>query len=235
MMNGQKQNSLANRVWRRLSRHSFTKHKISRNSIRRFTRKYASQDRTLIIHPEEGLEDFPNHFIVSKRVRDNPDLLVDSQFVELAKIASGTYDTILCAGLLEHLSRPQEFVDNLHRILRPGGRAIIRCSSCFSLHECPDDYFHYTPFGLKILFERWSRFELLSGSCGPFETIAILLQRIHMQCEIAPPLRPLIEVMFHTFPLLDRFIIRQYDKLGWDKSRQCDSMLPSNIQAVVVK
>ena len=120
----------------------------------------------------------------------------------------------VCCGLLEHLSKPQEFVDNLHRILRTGGRAIIRCSSCFSLHECPDDYFHYTPFGLKVLFEKWNRFELLSGSCGPFETIAILLQRIHMQCEIAPPLRPLIEVMFHTFPLLDRFIILTVRQIG---------------------
>jgi len=42
----------------------------------------------------------------------------------------------------------------------------------------------------------------------------------------------LIEVMCHTFPLLDRFIIRQDDKVGWDQSSQYDSMLPLNIQGV---
>jgi SAM-dependent methyltransferase len=223
-------------LWRRLSRHRFGRTKISRRNIHRFTREFASPERTLVIHPEAGLSDFPNHYVVSKRSRDNPDLLVDPQFVGLSQIPSESYRLILCIGLLEHISNPPRFVGDLHRILQPGGKVLISCSACFSLHECPDDYFRYTPFGLKVLFEDWSHFELLRGSCGPFETIGILLQRIHMQCEIAPPLRPFIEMMVHTMPLLDRFVIRQYNTVQYmDERSECDSMLPSNLQAVVVK
>jgi SAM-dependent methyltransferase len=232
-------NAIAERAasrWDTLRRHRFTKTKISRRNIGRFTREFASEQPTLILHPEAGLDDFPNHFIVSKRPEDKPDLLVDSQFEGLSQIESESYPIILCIGLLEHIAEPKRFAGELHRILKPGGKAILSCSSCFSLHECPDDYFHYTPYGLRLVFEGWSHFEVLRGSCGPFETIGILLQRIHIQCDIAPPLRPLIEVMFHTIPKLDRFVTRQYNTVQYrDERSECDSMLPSNLQAVVVK
>ncbi|TVP45851.1 MAG: methyltransferase domain-containing protein [Gemmatimonadales bacterium] len=233
-MNALKQRASAR--WDRLSRHRFTRTKISRKNIQRLTREYASTERTLIIHPEEGLEDFPNHFIVSKRPEDRPDLLVDSQFHGLSAIESESYPIIVCCGLLEHIAEPQRFIDELHRILQPGGKLIVSCSACFSFHECPEDFFHYTPYGLKLLFEKWSGFELLRGSSGPFETIGILLQRIHIQCDISPPLRPILELMFHTIPHLDRFVIRQYETVQVrDETSEIDSMMPSNLQAVIVK
>jgi len=227
---------LATANWERLKRHRFTKRKISRKNIHRFTRDFASTERTLIIHPEAGLDDFPNHLIVSKRKEDQPDLLVDTQFHGLSRIEAESYPIILCIGLLEHIAEPQRFVDELHRILQPGGKLILTCSACFSFHECPDDYFHFTPYGLRVLFDAWSGFEVLRGSSGPFETIGILLQRIHIQCDISPWVRPLVEVMFHSIPRLDRFVERQYNTVQYrDERSECDSMLPSNLQAVVVK
>lgn len=222
-------------LWRRLSRFSFTKEKISRPIIRRFVREYATAEPTLILHPEEGLEHFPNRHIVSKRPLDEPDVLADEAYRNLALLPSGSYRMIVCCGLLEHIPDPQRFVDELHRILMPGGRVLISCSCCFSIHEGPHDYFHYTPFGVRVLFQQWSRFEVLRGSCGPFTTIGILLQRILLQCEVFPPLRPVVELMVHSFPLLDRFVIRQYTTVGRAPGTECDSMLPSNLQVVVVK
>jgi ubiquinone/menaquinone biosynthesis C-methylase UbiE len=223
-------------LWRHWSRSSISSTKISRKNIHRFTREFASPERTLVIHPEAGLEDFPNHYIVSKRAADNPDLLVDTQFERLSEIPAESFRIILCIGLLEHIADPARFVGELHRILMPGGRLVLTCSCCFSLHECPDDYFHYTPFGLKTLFGAWSGFEVLRGSCGPFETIGILLQRILLQCEISPPVRPVVEMMAHTIPRFDRFVRRQYNTVQYkNEQSECDSMLPSNLQAVVVK
>ena len=222
-------------TWRRLSRFSFSDRKISRPLIRRFLAEHASNEATLVLHPEEGLGSFPNRYVVSKRAEDNPDLLVDFAFRDLAKIPAESYSVIVCAGLLEHIPDPQRFVDDLHRILKPGGKVLISCSACFSFHECPDDYFHYTPFGLRLLFAKWDRFEVLRGNCGPFTTIGILLQRILLQSEVFPPLRPIIEVLVHTFPLLDRFVMRQYNTVSKNPEDESDSMLPSNLQAVVIK
>lgn len=222
--------------WRRWSRHSFSTRKISRKNIRRLTREYATDEPVLMLHPEEGFDDFPNRYVVSKRAKDNPDLLVDSQFHDLSNIPSGSHRVIVCIGLLEHIADPPRFVGELHRILAPGGRVILSCSACFSFHECPDDYFHYTPFGLRRLFSDWERFDLLRGSCGPFETLGILLQRILLQAEVFPPARPLLELAVHVVPWFDRLIIRQYNSRRMiDGETECDSMLPSNLQAVVVK
>jgi SAM-dependent methyltransferase len=222
--------------WRRLSRSARSVEKISQKNIHRLAREYASEEYALVLHPEVDNGYWPNRFLVSKRPQDRPDLLVDPQFEGLSRIESESFGLIICMGLLEHIADPHRFVGELHRILKPGGRVVLSVSCCFSLHECPDDYFHYTPFGMRQLFNAWEGFELLRGSCGPFETIGILLQRILMQCEISPPVRPFVEAAVRFFPRLDRFVIRQYNTIQYmDERSECDSMLPSNIHAVVVK
>src|SRR5690606_567101 len=117
-----------------------------------------------------------------------------------------------------------------------GGKLVISASAVFSFHEGPDNFFHFTPHGFRLLFRDWSRIEMLRGASQPFETIGILLQRVLMQCEIFPPLRPVIEVMAGGMRHLDRFVGTQYDNT-WNRTpeHEIDSMLPSNIQAVVVK
>jgi len=222
-------------AWRRLSRFTFRKIRISRPILNRFMRDHATTETTLVLHPEEGLEYFPNRVVVSKRRSDEPDLLVDEGFLDLAKVPPESHRMIVCSGLLEHIPDPQRFVDELYRILTPGGRLLVSCSCCFSIHSGPHDYFHYTPFGIEVLFRRWRRFDVLRGSCGPFTTIGILLQRILFQCEIFPPLRPLIELLAHSFPWLDRLVTRQYTTFSRRPGSECDSMLPSNLQVVVVK
>lgn len=39
--------------------------------------------------------------------------------------ADGPFHKILCFDLLEHVSRPQEVVDQIHALLAPGGRALV--------------------------------------------------------------------------------------------------------------
>ena len=86
------------------------------------------------------------------------------------------------------------------------------------------------------MFRNWAKIEMLRGASQPFETIAILIQRILIQCDIFPPLRPLLEVVCSLFPILDKLIIAQYDIVGnRSAEHKTDSMLPSNIQAVVIK
>jgi SAM-dependent methyltransferase len=222
-------------IWHRLRTYSFAKGKISRPIIRKFVAEHATTARTLVLHPEEGLEHFPDRFVISKREWDRPDMPMDVGYEGLSAVADESFDMILCVGLLEHIPTPQPFVDHLHRILRPGGKVLITCSSTFSLHEGPHDYFRFTIFGMRQLLVRWSHIEVLRGSCGPFTTIGILLQRILMQSEIFPPLRPCLELLAHGFPKLDRFVGRQFSTAARTPGSECDSVLPSNLQVVATK
>lgn len=228
----------SNRIIRNLYRFNLTSWKVSTRNLTRLCREFGTSDRTLVVHSEDvdHQQDFPNAFTVTKRKDIPADMHVDLYYRDLSKIADESYPVILCTGLLEHIPDPERLIGDFHRILQPGGRLIISASSVFSFHECPDNFFHFTPYGFQLLFRDWTRFVMLRGSCMPFETISILLQRINLQCDIFPPVRILVEILFHTVRVLDWFVVRQYDTRQFKTAESItDSMLPSNIQAVVVK
>jgi SAM-dependent methyltransferase len=212
--------------------------KLSRRNLERLCREQATAERCLVVHSEDVdyAPHFPNAFTVTKRDDVPADLHVDRYYRGLANLPEASYPVVLCTGLLEHIPDPQRLIDDLRRILVPGGRLIISASAVFSYHEGPDDFFHFTPFSFELLFERWARFEMLRGSSGPFETIGILLQRILLQTEMHPAVRPLVYAAARRAHLLDRFIGAQYMTVQHrEPAAHIDSMMPSNVQAVVIK
>ena len=58
-------------------------------------------------------------------------------------------DTVLCTDVLEHLFRPQRAWNEIARILKPGGKAIVGVPFLYWVHEAPHDYHRYTSFALK--------------------------------------------------------------------------------------
>lgn len=236
--NMSKDNPITSRIVRRLYKFNLSGRKVSTKNLERLCRETSTKERTLVVHSEdvEYAADFTNAYTVTKREDVPADLHVDVHYRGLDQIADQSYQVILCTGLLEHIPDPDRIIGEFYRILKPNGRLIISASAVFSFHECPNNFFHFTPYGFRLLFKDWSRFEMLRGSSQPFETIGILLQRINLQCDIFPPARLVVEILFRTIPILDRFIIRQYDTREFrDSSSETDSMLPSNIQAVVVR
>lgn len=75
-------------------------------------------------------------------------------------VSSNSFDTIFCAQVLEHLPRPQDALSEYFRVLRPGGKAIISVPHLSNLHNVPNDYFRFTPYGIKTLAEA-AGFEVL--------------------------------------------------------------------------
>ncbi|WOJ92971.1 class I SAM-dependent methyltransferase [Congregibacter variabilis] len=69
-------------------------------------------------------------------------------------IMSCNADTVLSLSVMEHLREPRSFLAEAHRILKPGGAMILQVPFMWGVHEAPHDYFRYTNFGLKYLFEK---------------------------------------------------------------------------------
>ncbi len=230
--------NLRTKIRDRLFRFKLSKKKVSTKNLERLCQENATKELTLVVHSEDVKyeADFPNAFTVTKRKDVPADMHVDLYYRDLAKINNESYSVILCTGLLEHIPDPDRIIKDFHRILKPGGRLIISASAVFSFHECPDNFFHFTPYGFKVLFREWDEFEMLRGSSQPFETIGILLQRIHLQCDIFPPVRLLNEILYRAIPLMDKFISQQYETVQFKNHKSVtDSMMPSNIQAVIRK
>lgn len=224
--------------WQKASRYRFIKKKLSTKNLDRLCSENASEKSTLVVHSEDVDYEpyFPNAFAVTKRPEKPADMHVDLYYEDVSKIESESYDIILCTGLLEHIPDPQRLIDDFRRILKPGGKLIISASAVFSYHEGPDNFFHFTPYGFEVIFKDWSKIKMLRGASQPFETIGILMQRALLQCDIFPPFRPIIEVLSLLIPLFDKGVIKQYRKVGERRDEDLiDSMMPSNVQAVVVK
>ena len=63
-------------------------------------------------------------------------------------------DTIISISVMEHLCEPQIFLNESYRILKDNGTIILQVPFMWWVHEAPYDYFRYTPYGLKYMFEK---------------------------------------------------------------------------------
>lgn len=59
-------------------------------------------------------------------------------------------DVVLALEVLEHMSSPQQLIDESARVLRPGGRLILTVPFMFGIHDYRD-YYRYTPLGLETM------------------------------------------------------------------------------------
>ena len=60
-------------------------------------------------------------------------------------------DTIVCSGVLEHVSDPHQAVKETYRALKFGGRVFLETPFMQTVHAAPKDFFRWTPEGLKKL------------------------------------------------------------------------------------
>ena len=65
-----------------------------------------------------------------------------------------SFDAVLCNQVLEHVFNPNEFVAEMYRVLKPGGRLILTVPFVWDEHEQPVDYARYSSFGLRALIEQ---------------------------------------------------------------------------------
>lgn len=64
------------------------------------------------------------------------------------------FDSVLCNQVLEHVFVPDAFLEEIHRVLKPGGRLLLTVPFVWDEHEQPWDYARYSSFGLTALLER---------------------------------------------------------------------------------
>ncbi len=63
-------------------------------------------------------------------------------------------DTVISLSVMEHLCEPEVMLRSAYSLLRPGGKIVLQVPFQWQVHEAPHDYFRFTPFGLRHLFEK---------------------------------------------------------------------------------
>lgn len=64
------------------------------------------------------------------------------------------FDSLLCNQVLEHVFNPDEFLGEINRVLKSGGKLLLTVPFVWDEHEQPYDYARYSSFGLKVLLEK---------------------------------------------------------------------------------
>ncbi len=65
-----------------------------------------------------------------------------------------SFDSAICTAVLEHLEEPELALRECHRVLKPEGIAIYSVPFIWHLHEEPRDFYRFSKYGLKYLFEK---------------------------------------------------------------------------------
>jgi ubiquinone/menaquinone biosynthesis C-methylase UbiE len=63
------------------------------------------------------------------------------------------FDHVLLTQVLEHIPEPPLVLAELYRVLAPGGLILCSVPLFYEEHQKPYDYFRYTQFALRKLFE----------------------------------------------------------------------------------
>lgn len=77
-----------------------------------------------------------------------------SNLNEKIELEDNYADTIISISVMEHLCEPQIFLNESYRILKNNGVIIIQVPFMWWIHEAPYDYFRFTSYGLKYMFEK---------------------------------------------------------------------------------
>ena len=68
-------------------------------------------------------------------------------------LASNLFDVVVCTEVLEHTVQPFDAVNEIKRILKPGGVAIVSTPYNFRIHGPLPDCWRFTEHGLRVLFK----------------------------------------------------------------------------------
>ncbi len=86
---------------------------------------------------------------------------------------NGTFNTILCNEVLEHVPEPGDLMAEVTRALAPGGCLLLTTPQTWGLHHAPHDFYRYTCFGLKYLAEKHGlQVVEIAPTCGLWATLA---------------------------------------------------------------
>lgn len=105
----------------------------------------------------------PNVITLEIEANSNVDIVGDGHQLPFH---DNVFDAIINEAVLEHVLEPKQIVDEIYRVLKPGGYVCAAVPFLQGFHASPHDYQRYTVPGFNHLFSAFIKIE--SGACaGP--------------------------------------------------------------------
>lgn len=111
------------------------------------------------------------HFVADIEPGVSVDLVADARVLP---VADGSVDVVLCTQVIEHIPEPARVLQEIFRVLRPGGTLILSAPAIFPQHGSPGDYWRYMPQGLAWLLRDFGKVEI-QGETGTVGSLFLVL------------------------------------------------------------
>ncbi|MEN3001829.1 MAG: class I SAM-dependent methyltransferase [Armatimonadota bacterium] len=85
-----------------------------------------------------------------------------------------SFDVVICTQVLEHVESLQHTLNEIMRVLRPGGVLIASFPFIYNEHGEPNDFRRFSAYGARQLFSEWD-IQLVERQGGIGTTLALLL------------------------------------------------------------
>ena len=70
----------------------------------------------------------------------------------ISKLNVNKFNTIICFSVLEHCKDLQKICQNIQELLSDDGQLFVSIPFCWEYQKFPEDYWRFTPAGIKVLF-----------------------------------------------------------------------------------
>lgn len=97
---------------------------------------------------------------ITSDVVDGCDLRLDVR--AMPEISSGSFDTVFCSGVLEHVDDCHAAVAECHRVLKSGGALLVGVPFSQKIHRAPLDFWRFTEFGFRYLLRAFTIRDLVT-------------------------------------------------------------------------
>lgn len=135
---------------------------------------------------------------------NNPEIVAS---VEEIPLNDESVDTVISTQVLEHLKNPKLAIKEFYRVLKHGGYALVTVPQYGELHEEPNDYFRFTNFGIKYLFEN-AGFEFVSiDQRGGFFSVIAQMKIRYLIDRFGLYDRKFVILLLPMFKLYGKFMI----------------------------
>lgn len=91
---------------------------------------------------------------------------------DLSAYPADSYDFVVLDEILEHVRKPWIAVEEIRRILKPGGTLISSSPFMIAVHKVPQDYWRFTKEAMEVLLENYAHVE--TNSWGNAASVAFL-------------------------------------------------------------
>lgn len=130
----------------------------------------------------------------------------------------GAFEAAISVVTLEHVREPGRVLEEIARVLKPGGRLLLVAPQQWEEHQQPHDYFRFTRYGLQYLLERAGFQEIEAAPVGGI--FRLLSRRLLNALQFFPGLWMFAGALFLAppallLPLLDSLDQAKNSTLGY--------------------